>query len=263
MGVINTVMEFLNGKMETPTMYGWFHLMMIGIILAVTITICIVFRNSTEKQNNIIILTMGFICLILEIYKQLNFSYNDGDWTYQWYAFPFQFCSTPMYIAILAGFLKDGKVRDCLYAFIATYGLFAGLAVYVMPNDVFVSTIGINIQSLVHHGLQIVLGIYLIASKRVELKPKTILKASCVFIILVAIAMCMNVATYYLGLKDTFNMFYISPWYGCHLPILSIIFGAVPYPIFLGVYIFGFTISAFVMLMLVKLITMLFRRKTA
>ena len=48
-----------------------------------------------------IILISGFIMLIFEIYKQVIFTYQVGH--YQWYAFPFQFCSTPMYLYIIYG----------------------------------------------------------------------------------------------------------------------------------------------------------------
>ena len=30
---------------------------------------------------------------------------------YQWHAFPFQFCSVPMFVAFIAPLLKDGKVK--------------------------------------------------------------------------------------------------------------------------------------------------------
>lgn len=249
MKIINAIMEFFDAEMTRPTSYGWFHLLMFAIIIAFTVWLCVKYKNSNEKQNRTILLTLGFICIGLEIYKQLNFSYNGGNWTYQWYAFPFQFCSTPMYVAIVAGFLKDCKLRNFLYAFLATYGMFAGIAVMFYPNDVFISTIGINIQTMVHHGLQITFGVYLIVSKRVELKPKTILKASAVFAVLVFTAMLLNVITHYAGLQDTFNMFYISPWFGCHLPILSTVFANTHYVIFLLVYILGFTLCGFIVLM--------------
>ncbi|MBR1984698.1 MAG: YwaF family protein [Clostridia bacterium] len=249
MEIINSIMKFLDAEMKTPTAYGWFHLLMFALVIGFTVFLCVKFKNSTEKQNKIILLTLGFICIGFEIYKQLNFSYNGGNWTYQWYAFPFQFCSTPMYVAIIAGFLKPSKFRDCLYSFLATFGLFAGLAVMFYPGDVFISTIGINIQTMVHHGLQITFGVYLIVSKRVELKPKTILKAAPVFMALVLIALSMNCITHFAGLTDTFNMFYISPWYNCHLPILSLVYANTPYIVFLLVYILGFTLCGFIVLM--------------
>ena len=56
-------------------------------------------------------------------------SYEDGlSYNYAWYAFPWQFCSTPMYIGLLAG-LSKGKLHDHFCAYLATFALFAGTAV--------------------------------------------------------------------------------------------------------------------------------------
>lgn len=259
MTVINSIMQALNGTMKTPTAYGWFHLMMLAIIIGLTVFLCIKFRNANDKTTRIILLVLSSICLALEIYKQLNYSYNDGNWTYQWYAFPFQFCSTPMYVAFVASFLKPSKFRDCLYCFLATYGLFAGIAVMLYPGDVFISTIGINIQTMVHHGLQITYGVFLISTKQVRIHISSLLKASFVFIALVLTALAMNLITHAAGLQDTFNMFYISPYFSCHLPILSMVYANTPYIVFLLVYILGFTICGAVILGLAYLISLITR----
>lgn len=265
MNFLNSFMELLNGTMTTPTAYGWFHLLMITLIVSFTVFLCIKFKNATEKQTKLILLILSSVCLLLEIYKQLNFSYNDGNWTYQWYAFPFQFCSTPMYVAFVASFLKEGKVRDCLFSFLATYGLFAGLAVMLYPGDVFISTIGINIQTMVHHGLQVTFGVFLLATKKVKMEYKTVLKALPVFAILVVTALSLNLITHFAGLTDTFNMFYISPYYPCTLPLLSLVYNALPYPIFLIIYILGFTLCGYIILMaslgLTKLYKLIFKPK--
>ena len=82
-----------------------------------------------------------------------------------------------MYIFLIAALIKKGKVQDSLFAFLGTYALFAGLAVMLYPNDVFTTTIGINIQTMVHHGLMLVGGVYILASGRAKLEHKTILKS--------------------------------------------------------------------------------------
>ena len=58
-------------------------------------------------------------------------------------------------------FNKEGCVKDSAMAFMMTFSLFGGLVVMAYPNDVFIETIGINLQTMIHHGLQVVLGIYL------------------------------------------------------------------------------------------------------
>ena len=45
---------------------------------------------------------------------------------------------------------------------------------------------------------------------------------------------------------EPFNMFFISPYYECPLPVLSIIHEAAPYVVFLLVYVVGFSALSFV-----------------
>lgn len=203
------------------------------------------------RFTRIVVLTYSILGIVLEIYKQLNFSFNStsGEWSYQWYAFPFQFCSTPMYVGLIAGCCKKCKFQEYLYSYLATFALFAGLSVMFYPGDVFTRTIGINIQTMVCHGGMVVMGIYLWFSKQVKFEFKTILKALSVFCVLVTVALIMNVIFNSTGNTATFNMFFISPYLPCTLPILNMIYEMVPYPVFLIIYIIGFTLAAFIMLL--------------
>jgi len=179
MNFLEKIIASLDGTMTTPLAYGWFHLMFLAIMVVFTIVIVILFKNKNSKAIKIVVFSYAIVCLLLEVYKQLLFSYdaNTGNWSYQWYAFPFQLCSTPMYVALLASLLKKGKVQDSLYSYLATFSLIAGLAVMIMPGDVFISEIGINIQTMVHHGGQVFIGIFLLATKQVKLDFKTPLRA--------------------------------------------------------------------------------------
>ena len=157
-----------------------------------------------------------------------------------------------MYVGLLAGLTKKGKFHECLCAYLATYAMFAGLCVMIYPNDVFISTIGINIQTMICHGSMITIGIYLFASGYVKLQFKTILKAIPVFAAAVGMAAVMNEIAYRAGLleRETFNMFFISPYCDPSLLVYSDIQRAVPFPFCLVIYILGFTAAAFIILLL-------------
>ncbi len=248
MNFLEKIIASLSGTMTTPLAYGWFHLMFFGIMVVFTIFMGIIFKNKSDKSVNIVVLIYAVVCLILELYKQLLFSYNStaNQWSYQWYAFPFQFCSTPMYVALIASLLKKGKVKDSLQSFLATFGLLGGLLVMVSPGDVFTSQIGINIQTMVHHGGQFFIGAFLMITKKVKLDFKTPLRALPTFAALVAVALTLNLSLTNLVNGATFNMFFISPYFPSTLPVFSIIYEKVPYIIFLFIYIIGFTLGAYV-----------------
>lgn len=250
------LLEFFNLKMETPTPYGWFHLMWLGITAVVTVLLCVFGRNKSPRFVQGLVFGVAAAVALLEVYKQINytFSVNDGSVTadFQWYAFPWQFCSTPMYVGLLTGLFRKGKVHDALYSYLATYALFAGICVMLYPTSVFVGTIGINIQTMICHGSMIVVGIYLLAAGYVRLEQKTILKALPVFAAAVACAVILNEWAYFSGLleTDTFNMFFISQYCEPSLPVYSLVQGVLPYPWCLVLYVWGFTTASWLILMI-------------
>ena len=247
------LLKLLDGRMETPALYGWYHLLCLAVTVGLCVLVFLRARNLSDKTFNLIIGITAVALILLEAYKQLNFSFNSttGEWSYQWYAFPFQFCATPMYVLLAASLVPNGKVKDSLCAFMATYGLFAGAAVMFYPGDVFIETIGINIQTMIHHGMMVVIGVFMYVSGRAKLSHKTILQALPTFAILVGVAMTANLLYGAFGdPNQTFNMFFISPYYPCTLPVLSMFYGQVPYVIFLAIYVFGFSLAGYVMSLL-------------
>jgi len=264
------VLRILDAGMETPLPYGWFHLLSCALCVAVTVLLCALLGKGNFVQRRNVILVTAIVTIVLEIYKQINYSftYNDGiAFDYQWYSFPWQFCSTPMYVGLLAGLTKKGKLHDCLCAYLATFAIFAGLAVMLYPTTVFIRTIGINIQTMVCHGSMITLGVYLYASGHVKLEHKTIIKAIPVFAVMLAVAVIMNEIAHVSGLleRETFNMFFVSPYCEPSLPVYSIVQGLVPFPWCLMLYIVGFTAAAYIMLLAamgVNKVSKRFKKKT-
>lgn len=271
MNGIEGIMGVLEATMERPTMYGWFHLMWFGIVLLAIVVLCLVVRVPRRQTNNRVVLVCGVLMLLFEIYKQIVFTHSsDGTWEYQWYAFPFTFCSLPMYTMLLAAILRKGKVHDALLAFLATYGLLGGLCVYLFPSTVFIETIGINIQTMVHHGCQIVVGVFLLTRGNVSNKfKKTLLPAALVFAALVLLATALNEIMFYCNPaighgagQQTFNMMEMSRHFDCTLPVFSNIQQwmrangnwNVWYPFFLLLYYAAFTGGAALMLLMDRLV---------
>lgn len=256
MDILAGMLRVLDAEMETPQLFGWFHLLWLGITFFSAFALCVWHRKGgDERRVRNVVFGVALTVIILEIYKMINFSfsYEDGiSFDFQWYAFPWQFCSTPMYVGFLAGVLSKGKVHDALCAYLATFAVFAGTAVMIYPGDVFIDTIGINIQTMICHGSMITVGIYLLYTGYVKLEHKTILKALPVFACTVMIALILNEVAYYSGLlkTDSFNMFFISRHLESTLPVYSLVHNSVPFPINLVIYIAGFTAAAYMMLVI-------------
>lgn len=251
MNFFEKIINGLSGTMPEPGNYGWFHLMFVAFVIIATVLLCYFCRNCSEKTVKRIALISWIVMLVLEIYKQLVFSfeYENGvaKWDYQWYAFPYQLCSTPLYVLPFIAFARRGRgnLQDACMSYMSTFSLFGGLVVFLYPNDVFVSTIGINIQTMVHHGLQLVLGIFFLVYNRKKLNIKYFLKGIIVFLITFTVALIFNLV-FHTFVNETFNMFYISPYFPCTLPLLEIVYANVPYVVFLLIYFIGFILAAFV-----------------
>ena len=43
--------EILDHRMETPTLYGWFHLMWVGIVIVSSILLCYLYKKGIIKRN--------------------------------------------------------------------------------------------------------------------------------------------------------------------------------------------------------------------
>ncbi len=247
------VLEVLDTTMETPAMYGWFHILCWAIALGSAVFLCFLYKKGVIKNVNRVVFVTAILVVVLEIYKLviLGISYEaEIEYEFRWGSFPWQFCSMPMYIGLLVGITR-GKVRNALCCFLATYAVFAGTMVMIYPGDVFVETVGVNIQTMICHGSMITIGIFLYYTNYVKAELKTLLRAIPVFVACLASAVLVNEIGNRAGLTEEtfFNMFYISPYEDGYLPVYRVVQGAVPYPWCLVIYALGFTLAALIVLM--------------
>ncbi len=250
-----SILTFLRAEMATPAPYGWYHLLWMGITAGMTVLLCTRYRYCSAETVKKVVFGVAAVLAILEVYKQVVLTFTVKGSTivasYRWHAFPWQFCSTPMYMGLLTGVFRKGKIRDALYACLATYSVFAGLCVMLCPGDVFMNLIGINIQTMLCHSSMIVLGIWLMASGVVPMRSATVWKGSTVFLTGLTVAVILNEVVWSSGIlgDQVFNMFYVSPHFPGTLAVYRVVQQWVPYPWCLLVYIAVFTLAAFLVLL--------------
>ena len=259
------IVYLLQAEMEEPTVLSSFHIMAVVFTLLFTVGACIWFvKKPNEKALRRFIFVCWLIMAAFEIYKQVVFAFDYNvetgvvTWDYEWYSFPFQFCSTPLYLFPFVALLKDGKVRNSIIAFLSTFALAGGLIVMAYPGTVFIPMIGINIQTMVHHGLQLTIGVLLVVFYRKKLNFKTFLTGIIVYGVIISIAMALNLLVP-LGVDETFNMFFISPKYECELPLLNVVYDKTPYMVFFLIYLIGFILIALIVFGILKLVYFLIK----
>lgn len=231
--------------MTRPTPYGWFHLLFMAATLTSVFLLVRYVRRPGNRQLDTVLLAYAVPALLLEVVKQVIWSLdydaaaNIASWDYQWYAAPFQLCTMPAYICLIAVFLKPGKTKDALLSFLAYFTILGSITVFFIPGNCFVPTIEVNIHSMWLHCGSLVISLFLLMSGTVDIDFRSVRRGFVVFLICAGTALAMDLIVVNTGIAggDTFNMFYISPYFISSLPVFDTIQQSVPYPVFLATYI--------------------------
>ncbi len=256
---IEKIYNFLAYQVEIPKIFGVFHFVSIAVVLLLTIIVCISCKNSSEKTERKIAFWVWTALLILESYKQFiyHFSTEDGfTLDYSWHGFPFQLCSSPLYVLPFIAFLPSGKVREAFVSFFEAFVLFGGVVVCAFPGNVLVETLGINFHTMFWHGSQVVLGIYFNVRRFVSKNPPNIFRhfssSIPIFLTFVSIAEVINNVFYRFatskGIEDEFNMFFISSHFECPFPVLNVIQPHVPHAVFIISYVLFVLLFSFILM---------------
>ncbi len=223
--------------------FGVFHLTALGIILGLFVLLILFSKHLPRSDRGVkrVLSVFALGLLLLELGKQIVCSYDPtGGWTYNWEKFPFQFCSVPIYVALIAMCLPKCKVRQALLCFLATYSPVAGASVLFYPaSSVFSEIVFLNVHTMVWHGAMLLFGLYLWLSGAVKAEWKTAGRAAMVYVPLNFIALALNEASYAFGFAQgfDFNMFYTGRLGRCTIPVLNTIQETCPYPVFFASYL--------------------------
>lgn len=261
------LIRLLQTHMEEPKPFGAFHLTALAIVVVLTVLLCVFFRNADATTYRNILISIWAIMFVMEGVRQLILSCTftpEGKavWAYQWHAFPLQLCDSPLYILLPIALLKDGKLRTALSSYAFTYVLLGGMATYIAPDSISTTVVYLNVQTLAHHGFQIISCIFIGVYNRKSICFRRFLDAFIVFIIAVCIATVFNVVMHHIIPDQVINMFYISPYF---LKTAPLIFNAA-WSKMSGIgrlffYIGGMTGIAFIIFMVFYLFARLIRRK--
>lgn len=248
------ILQLLQLEMEEPTAWGWYHIMWLCITICIIYALYKIRKNHSEKQLKMVLGTYAGITLMTEFLKQVSWSFSLNDiselieFDYTWYSFPFQLCSTPMYVCLICLFLNKSKIRDYLLSYVAYITILGSLSAVFMPDTCLVSDILVNIHTMCLHYGSLVVSIYLLMSGEVPLKMQQLKRGICVFFGLTLFANFLNIIIYNSGilLDETFNMFYISPYFVSELPVFNMIQQNAPYIVFLSTYIITLSLGGWI-----------------
>ena len=241
------VLHFLQGRLEEPEVISWFHLFAVLPIIALTIIIPYFFRDCKEKTYKRILFIFWVVLIILEIFKELIKSFHYGSpsyWEYSIRDFPFSICSMIYYFIPIILFVdkqKHPKIVDAAIGYMCFILLAMGILVCSYTKMATSTLIYINIQTFIHHGSQIILGVFVYVWNRKSITVKTFYSSLVAFGITAVIAILINVAFY----PNFINMFFINPTRITNLPIGNIVQEKAGYPVYLIAFLVTVSLATY------------------
>ena len=228
--------RFFQKEMEVPGMFSLFHLIAILLVAGTTFLVSFKFKNCSYRTYKLLLLIFWGICIIMEILKQLVLSYHAGNpsyFSYDFYNLPFHLCSTIYYVVPILLLIDKDKHKatyDSIIGFMAFFVLFGGIIVLFINSLVMSERIYTNIQSMAHHGIQIVVGIFIFVWNRKTINIKTFLRSLIVLAIYTALAIIVNMSLF--KISNGIDMFYVNPYEVSVIPGINTLhekFGFIPY----------------------------------
>ena len=144
--------------MQTPVPYSPFHLSLtaLGICAAAWMA-----RRLAAGRRKHVLFVCGLILAASELYKQGFLYYIVNGRSYDWWYFPFQLCSVPMYLCLAVPLLSRpeyARARRTACTFIQDYGLLGGFMALAEPSGLLHSYWTLTLHGLCSHFMKILLG---------------------------------------------------------------------------------------------------------
>lgn len=210
MDALAALLEKTAWLMETPKPYGAFHMLFFCLGVSIAVSLAYRLRRLNAAKARALLLSVGIGLALAEIYKQLFYYYIVMDGVYNWWIFPFQLCSMPMYVCIAAPLLPRGGAQNTLYEFLLGFGVMAGFAAFLQPDGMLYPYITLTLHSCLWHVAQIFIGCFLGFSGRAGRSMRGFMGSVLLYLMLCGVAYCMNLALWDVS-GGQINMFYIGP----------------------------------------------------
>lgn len=205
-------LEWTSWEMTPPPAYGVFHLSFFFIGITLSILFAWRLRKLNDQQNRMLLMGLGLVLILFEIYK-LAFRYfvvYDCDMNRMWWLFPFQLCSIPMYLCVIAPLLKNKTVSGAMYDFMLAFNLFGGFIAFTEPSGLVHGYWTLTVHAFIWHMILVFIGLYLGFSGRAGINLPNYKRAVVLYLILCAVALGINCAFRKVS-GGTMNNFYIGP----------------------------------------------------
>ena len=208
--------------MTPPLPFSTFHICFSLFGLTAAFALAWFCRRLPSSYRMRILFIMGILLAVSECYKQMFLYYVVNHHTYDWWYFPFQLCSIPMYLCLLLPFVSKYSPRWVrpLCSFMYSYNLPGSILVFAAPYGMMHPYWTLTIHSFMWHIILVFIGLLIAFSDMVSPDWKEFARATGLFLACCIIATAVNILARPYGDPD---MFYITPYYPTTQPVFSII----------------------------------------
>ena len=196
--------------MVEPPAYGAFHILFTVFGFALCAFAAWKLRQAGDKTVERILLWCGLVLAVSEVVKQFFCFFVIEENTYHWGEFPFQLCSTPMYMCMAVPFVKKVWLKRAMYSFMVFYNLLGGAISFAEPSGLFHEYVFLTTHSCIWHMTLVFVGLLICFSQSVGTKKSDYKSATRIFIALCCVAFVMNCLVQF-GLGEEMNMFFVGP----------------------------------------------------
>ena len=195
--------------MTPPLPYSLFHLAFAAIGITAAALLAWRLRRLSHSRRVILLFALGLVLAVAEGYKQLFLYYIIDARCYDWWYFPFQLCSVPMYLCLCLPWLSQ-KGQGTLCTFMYSYNLLGAFMVFVEPSGLMHPYWTLTLHSFLWHIILIFIGLLIAFSGMCPRSGHSFAKATGLFLLCCLIATGINILASPYGNPD---MFYITPYY--------------------------------------------------
>ena len=250
--ILIKLLESTAWRMEAPEIGSAFHIFAVLAVSSAAVIAAVKISRMAEDTRVKILGALGWVMLAGELYKQFFYYFIVNGKTYDWWFFPFQLCSVPMYMCILLPFLsKQSQLRQAMVTFMCGFTFVSAAAALIWPEDMLRPYVTLTWHGIIWHGILLFISVMIGLSGMADLTWKGFLRSVVLFLVLCAIAIAINVlaepiaaahpiypqpaaaadtaagadgaAGARAGIISYPDMFYMSPYHSSTQPVISII----------------------------------------
>ena len=219
---LESVLRATAWPMTPPAPYSAFHILLTIFGAGIAVFLARIFSKKVrsmaapEPYFCRILFSCGVLLALMELYKQAFLYLIEFGGHFDWWYFPFQLCSVPMYICLAAPLLHSEKALRRAATFLQDFGLLGGIMALAVPPGLMHPYWTMTLHGFIWHFILLFLGLFCCMAGISGHTRRDYMEILPFFLFCCLTACVINVAA---GPTADADMFYISPFHPSSQPV--------------------------------------------